>query len=163
MGLAVRERPADLLDEDGALLMADAVLPLLAGEVRIEGLQLVGGDEEDLVRQMVDGVRPLVPDLMLHVLDDLENLSHDLVENHRSPVFAADDHLPVPLVHVGGVEIVEILVAADRVHVGVEAFARLKAVFSEREALPFRERLDNLEGGARKRLHVELNRALDAV
>src|SRR5699024_9014734 len=45
VGLAALELPADALEEDGLLLPADGVLPLLGGEVGPAVLQLLGGDE----------------------------------------------------------------------------------------------------------------------
>ena len=59
-------------------------------------------------------------------------------------VFLADDLFPVPLVDVDGVEIVEFLVSADGVHVGVKSFSDPEAVIPERHALPLGEGLDDL-------------------
>jgi hypothetical protein len=52
--------------------------------------------------------------------------------------------LPVPLVDVGGVVVVEEVVLADRLHVGVDALARLATELAERDALPLRRRLHDL-------------------
>ena len=52
-----------------------------------------------------------------------------------------DDLFPVPLVDIDGVQVVEILIAADRVHIGVDAMSRLDAVLTERHSLPFCKRL----------------------
>ena len=72
MGLAAGQLIADLHQEDTAVLLGDQVLPLLGGLIRVLILQLLGGDEEDVLRQAPDGMGIFVPDLVLHVLDDLE-------------------------------------------------------------------------------------------
>ena len=60
-------------------------------------------------------------------------------------------------------EVVQLLVAADGVHVGVEALTRRKAVLAQRHALPLGQGLDDLDGLARLPGHVERYGALDAV
>ena len=112
---------------------------------------------------MIDCLRIFVPDLVLHVLDNLEDSADDLVEIFAGALFARDYALPVPLVDVAGVKIVEILVPADRVHIRVQSFAGPEAIMSECPAFPFCERLDDLEGLARHSLDVEGDRPLDTV
>ena len=59
-------------------------------------------------------------------------------------------------------EIVEHLVAADGVHIGVKPGAGREAVARERETLPFRQRVDDLHVGAEVE-DIELHRPFDAV
>ena len=65
---------------------------------------------------------------MLHVLDDGVDALNGVLEHLKASVFLPKYALPVPLVHIEGVEIIRRLVAADCVHIGVEAFARLKVI-----------------------------------
>ena len=60
-------------------------------------------------------------------------------------------------------EVVGLLVAADRVHVGIEALAHGEPVTAERVALPFGERLDDLSLSSAEGGDVERDGALDAV
>ena len=100
---------------------------------------------------------------MLHVLDDLEDGLHGGFQGFDGALLFGDDLLPVPLVYVAGVEVVKLLIAADGVHVGVKAFARLKAVFLQCHTFPFCEGMYDLNGLSRDCSDVELDRTLYAV
>ena len=54
------------------------------------------------------------------------------------------DFFPVPLIHINGVDIVRNLIPAYGAHISIEAFAGLEAVFFQREAFPFGQRLYDL-------------------
>lgn len=73
-----------------------------------------------------------------------------------------DDLLPIPLIDVDGVQIIQLLVAADGVHVGVNALAGVDVVAIERHALPLGQRMDDLRVGVRAG-NIETDRALHAV
>ena len=73
-----------------------------------------------------------------------------------------DDLFPVPLIHIDGVEVVQLLVAADGVHVAVQALAHPEAVVLQGLALPLGQRLHHLCFGAAV-LDVEGDLPLDAV
>ena len=111
---------------------------------------------------MFRGIRIFVPDLMLHMLDDLKDCIHGLLQGFNGALFFGDDLFPVPLVYIAGVEIIQLLITADRVHIGVKTFARLKIILLQRHALPFCEGMDNLDGLAGHACKVELHRAFHA-
>ena len=60
-------------------------------------------------------------------------------------------------------EVVQLLITADCVHVRVETFARFKPVALQGISFPFREGLNYFEGLARYRSHIELYRPLNSV
>ena len=128
MGLAVRERAADALHKDSAALTRNRSFALLRGERRVALQKLFCVDEGDFPREAVAGIRVLVPDLMLHVLDNREDALYGVLEHFDASVLFANHALPVPLIHIAGVEVVRLFIAADGVHVCVEALARLEAV-----------------------------------
>ena len=78
-------------------------------------------------------------------------------------LFRPHHTLPVPLIDVQGMEIVQILVGADGVHVGVQTFAGHKIQIGQLHALPFRQRVDDLGAHIRHRLDRKCHRTLDAV
>ena len=88
--------------------------------------------------------------------------AHDVLQIRLVPVFLTDNLLPVPLVHIDGVEVVHVLVAADSVHVAVEALAHAETVVFQGLALPLGQRLDDLHLDAAV-LGVEGDLPLDAV
>ena len=164
VGLAALEGSADLHQEGGAVLLDDGILPLLRGQAGILILQLLGGDEGD-----VGGVERQILQLGEHGVqvhlggtDRRHDGAHDILQIRLVPVFLTDDLLPVPLVHIDGVEVVHILVAADRVHVAVEALAHAEAVVLQGLALPLGQRLDDLHLDAAV-LGVEGDLPFDAV
>ena len=77
-------------------------------------------------------------------------------------VLAFDDLFPVPLIHIDGVEVVHLLVAADGVHVGEQALAGLEVIALQRQALPLGQGVHHLTGGAHIG-DIKGNRALHAV
>ena len=162
MGLTGLERAADLHDEDRAVFFGGRVLPLLGGEGGVFVLELLARNEGDLFRQVAFEAGELVGKGLLRLAERLHDLAHGILQRFGAPLFAGDDLLPVPLVDVDRVEIVEHLVTADGVHIGVKPGAGREAVARERETLPFRQRVDDLHVGAEVE-DIELHRPFDAV
>ena len=75
MGLSASKLIPDLHKKDAAVLLCDQVFPFLRGLVRIAVLQLLGSDKGDVLRKVLYGLWVFIPDLMLHVLDDLKNIA----------------------------------------------------------------------------------------
>ena len=143
MGLTVCQLVADLHQADGAFLAADQVLALLGSLVRIEGFQLGGCDKEDIMRKDLLNVVVADRHVFLGLAKDSVDILDDRLEGLHGAVLFGDDLFPVPLVHVDGVDVVGVLVAADRHHVGVQAFTYAESVFSQRVALPFGQGMDD--------------------
>ena len=78
------------------------------------------------------------------------------------PVILRNDPLPVPLVHIHGVEGVHVVVTADGGHVGINALTGFKAIDGKSSPLPFGKGLYDL-GRTVHIFHVKLNFALYTV
>ena len=146
------------------MVLHKGVLPLLGGLVGVQVLQLLGADEGDVGghagqhRQLGEnGVEEI-----LGVGQGLDDGLHRLLEIGHVPVLPGDDLLPVPLVHIGGVEGVQLLVPADGVHVGVQTLAGLEVIALEGHALPLGQGVDHL-GGLFHAVDIKGDRALHAV
>ncbi len=100
---------------------------------------------------------------MFHVLDDFEDLLHDSFKRCFRAFLFRDDFLPVPLVHVAGMQVIENLIAADRVHVGIEAFMNFKAVFLQGISFPLCKRLHDFNPFSGHFLKIEGNRPFNAI
>ena len=100
---------------------------------------------------------------MLHVLDDTENHTYRTLECRGVPVLLIDDHLPVPLIDIAAVQIIELLIATNRVHVGIETLARLEAVLLQCHSLPLRQRMHDLDRLIRPPWNIEADRTLIAI
>ena len=159
---AALQRAADLLDEHGAVLARDHVLALLRREVRVAVLELLLGDEEHIAAQLRRKAGELPLQLVERAADRADDPAHRILEELGRAHLAVDHLFPVPLVDVDRVEVVELLVAADRIHIRHKAVADEKAVVVQRQPLPLRQRVHDLRvqrGGG----DVERDRALDAV
>ncbi len=67
------------------------------------------------------------------------------------------------MVHIDRMEIIQLLVPADGVHIGVKAGPGGKAVGGKGHPLPLGQGLDNLDLGAADVQNIELDRALHPV
>ena len=94
--------------------------------------------------------------------DSRHDGAHHVLQVGLAAVLLADDLLPVPLVHIDGVEVVQLLVPADGVHVAVQTLAHAEIVVLQRLPLPFCQRLHHLCLGATV-LDVKGHLALHAV
>ena len=138
---------ADADDEDGFMIPDERILAFLRRELRVHILQLLGGDEGHAPLQQGQRIQLRVYSLhrTLRVANGGDDIHDCELKIVKIPVFGQDDLLPVPLIDIDGVEIVQlILIAADGVHVGIEALARPEAVAFEREALPLGKGLHDL-------------------
>ena len=138
------QRPADLRDEGGRVLSDEGGLALFGGKLGPAVLELLRRDEGDLARKGDGDLREFALERFAHVAHGVHDGAHRRIQKVGAAVLAGDDLLPIPLVDVDGVEIVERLVAADGVHVGIQPFVHLKAVLFERQPLPFGEGVHDL-------------------
>ena len=162
MRLAGAQGTTDALDERRAMDRHEAILALLRIERRIEVLELLGRHERYVSFEA--GLKLwIVPfQLVERSADGGDDAIHHVVQVCLVALVRFDDLLPVPLVHIDGVEVVQLLVAANGVHVAHDALAHVEVVALERIALPFRQRLHDL-GIRRDGGNVESDGSLHAV
>ena len=145
VGLAAAlEVVADLHQEHRAVLAADGVLALFRRVVGPAVLQLLRRDEIDLALQLCVQAREGNLQRVVRLDHRADNGAHGLAQILLVAVLAADDLLPVPLVDIDGMEIVDLLVAADSVHVGEESLADVELIALERQTLPLGQRVNHL-------------------
>ena len=120
------------------MLPDKGVFPLGTGfQIGIHVLQLLGGDEGDIPAQLGAQLGEANMQAVVGVADGAYNGADDELQKVQVPVFPGNDLLPVPLVNVNGMDVVQRLVPADGVHVGVQAIPYGKIVALEGETLPF--------------------------
>jgi hypothetical protein len=129
----------------------------------IHVLQLLGGDEAHLPVQMDLHLGEGPAQGIAGVAHRPHDRADGVLEEIHVPVGAGDDLLPVPLVHVDGVDVVQALVPADGVHVGIQAVAGVEAVPLEGQALPLGQGVDHFPGGPADGGDVEAHGPLHAV
>ena len=144
MGLSVCELIADLHQAYSAFLAADQILALFSCFVRVESFQLGAGDEEDIVGKDLLDIVIADRHVFLSLSKNSVDVLNDGLKGFDRAVLSGDDLLPVPLVHVDGVDIVCVFVAADGHHVGVKPLSNAETVFAEGVALPFRKGVNDL-------------------
>ena len=72
---------------------------------------------------------------------------HDILQESQRTVFPVNHSLPVPLVHIQRVQVIQLLVRAYRVHICIDAIARLYLILCQRESLPLGQRVHHLSLG----------------
>ena len=145
MGLAGAEGTANLHDTGGFVLLHIGVFPRRAGgQVGVHVFQLLGGDEADLpVKHRTQlGIADVEP--VIGIADGVHNRLDNELQEVQIPIFPGNDLLPIPLVNVNGVDVVQLLIPANGVHVGVQAVAHGKMVPLQGQTLPFGQRMHHL-------------------
>ncbi|MNC29972.1 hypothetical protein D3C75_782400 [compost metagenome] len=162
VALAVGEGTADAYEENGSQLLGDGPLAPLGIEVRVTGQQLFAVQELDLGRQE-GGQLVLGADRALCGLDGGPDAAHRLLQIGQIPALARHHLLPVPLIHVDGVDGGEsVFVRAQGLHVGVDAFTRAEAKATQGMALPLGQGVHHLVAVFGECLHLHLHRILVA-
>ena len=144
MFLSVGEFSADADDEHGAVLAADGILALMGCEVGIALEEFLAVDEVDLARQEGLYLRVALAHQIFGAEHGRVDTAHHIAQEGHGALAARDDRLPVPLVHIERVDVVQFLVGAYGVHVGIDAVARLYAILRQGEPLPFGQRVYHL-------------------
>ena len=146
VGFAGFQRRTDTHKEGEGVVLDPQPFPLLGGLVRPLFLQLQGGDEGDgivhpgqLVEGGVGGAKG-----SLGLPKGLGNGLHSGFQVVRRAVPGGQNLLPIPLVYVDRVEVVQLLVPADGVHVGVKPLSHREMVAVEGHALPLGQGVDHL-------------------
>ena len=79
--------------------------------------------------------------LVLSDFDGFVYSADSLFQKVQIPLFLAYDLFPVPLVHIYRVQIVQMLVGAKGVHIGVDSSAGFYSELGELKPLPFGQRM----------------------
>ena len=135
---------ADLHDAGAAMQLGKLIFPLLRRQMRIAVLQFLGSDERDLFLDERLQILKHLAQLLFRLLQRLHDLLHGLLQMIQRAVFRTDDLFPVPLVDIDRMQVVDDLIAADGVHIRIDAFVHFKAIALQRHALPFGQRMNDL-------------------
>ena len=157
------QNAADLHQEHGVVFGADSVFPLLGGFVRPAILQFLRGDEIHIPIQLDPQAGEGHVQRFTGFAYGGDDGPNGGLQIGFVPILAGDDLLPVPLIHIDGVDIVQIvLVPADSVHVGVQPLAYMEAVALQRQTLPLGQRMYHL-GVLSDAGNIKFYRALRAI
>ena len=160
---AVGKRHADSDDEDCPVLLGKLLLPLHRCEVGIKLAGLLRVDEGYLLGQFLCACGIVFGNKECGSLDCLIDFSDNRLEEIEIPLPVRHHALPVPLVDVDGMDVVDLIVRTDGVHVGVKSRSGSESVVRQCHALPLCKALNDFHGGLPHIAHVETHRPLDAV
>ena len=130
----------------------DAALPIIASMRRGE---VLGQERLDLRIGLARQV--------LRTADGGVDALHHVFQERQRAVFPLDDSLPVPLVHIQRVQVVQLLVGTNGIHIRIDAIARFYLVFCQRQTLPFCQRMHHLCTGIAQILNRERHCALHTI
>ena len=98
-------------------------------------------DENDIVRQHRRNVGMGTVNGLFDAEQHVVYFPYDLFQKSDIAFFGTDRPLPVPLIDVERMDIVQLLVGADGVHVGIKPVARRDLVGAQLDPFPFGQRL----------------------
>ena len=101
--------------------------------------------------------------IIAQVLQCVINRHHGFFQIFFIPLLSGDNLLPVPLVHVDGVEVVQFFVSPNGVHVGIDAVTRLHFILVQSHSLPLCQRLHDFHLTLVHVLNGEIHPALHTV
>mmetsp|Transcript_51602 Transcript_51602/g.105037 ORF Transcript_51602/g.105037 Transcript_51602/m.105037 type:complete len:283 (-) Transcript_51602:81-929(-) len=154
--------PADAHQEHRPVLLAQEVLALLGGRVRVGLPHLVGGGEVDLLGQ--DRlVRKLLRHCLLRFVDRLVDALDGVLKSLDSASVGRDPLLPVELVHVQRVGEVHVVVASKAAEIRHQTLPIRHFVVVKSPALPLGKRERHLKGELVEVPRREARGTLDAV
>ena len=153
MFLAVRESAADPYDENGTVSSSRLGLALGRCPMRELPEQLFGLDENDLLWQDRRNVAVCFVYPPFLTADHTVNSANDPLEEFEIAVFCADCPFPIPLIDINRMDVVQLLVGPNRIHVGVKAEAGRNAVSPELYPFPLGQRVYDLYVGSAQGRH----------
>lgn len=164
MRFAGAELAADADNEGDGVLLDESIFAALAVQLGIKIFKLLAGNKGDLVRYLRQNGKlgEYAAEELLSVSQRGNDGAHGLLEILGSALLGGDYLLPIPLVYIGGVEAVQILIAADCVHVRIKTLTDLELIALESKTLPLCKGVNDLRG-ILDAVYVESDGALDAV
>ena len=120
-------------------------------------------DKSNLLGQSRSDVGKHLVDHHLCFLDHTVDASHCCLKIVEGALGVGDCFLPIPLVNIERVEIVELLVGTDSVHVSVEPETGSYVVIPQLGALPLCQRVDHLRTAVAQIFHRKGHRTLHPV
>ena len=130
------ELKTNLHDEYCTMLLGDESFSLLGGLVGVHILKFLCGHKEYVFAYCIFQLGISQADFSLGIYYRLDYALYGIFEEFLGALVTSDYFFPVPLVNEDGVEVVGIVITADSVHIGVDAFACLIAVAIESHSLP---------------------------
>ena len=142
--LAVRQLRADADDKHRTILLADGILALLGRERGVALQELLRVDERDLLGQEGFDLRVGLADVIFGAQNSAVDALNDALEVLHRAAILGHHTLPIPLIDIERVEVIQLLVGADGVHIGDNAVAILYLILGQRHALPLGQRVNHL-------------------
>ena len=119
----------------------------LRREVRIHLQQLFRVDELDVVRKERFYLRIHFAHHVFGASHGRIDACHDLLEERHGALFRSDGALPVPLVHIQRVEVAQLLVGTNGVHVGIDTIPRTDVIVGQGQSFPFSQGVNHFRLG----------------
>ena len=163
MSLSIRELASDSNHEHCLMFLYDSILPLLRRKVRIHLQQLFRMNEENILREHRLDLRELDVQFVFGNLYGFVYPADCLFKKCERPIFRRYDLLPVPLVHIDGMDVVQFLFRTKSIHIGIYSSSGRNAHLCKFHPLPFCKRMHNFRFASVHILDRERHRTLHSV
>ena len=163
MFFAVGQFAADADHEDRPVFAGRFRLAFPRRQRRIHFQQVFALDEPDGLRKDRRDVRIDLIHFAFHAANYTVNFSNDLFQEIEVALFGRHGAFPIPLIHVDRMQVIQLFVGADGVHVGIKTVTGSDAVSSEFHSFPLGQRMHHLGAAFTHIFDRERNRPFDAV
>ncbi len=153
----------DLLKEYCAIFLCGFVFSFFCSKLRITILQFLGRHKCDLLRQDTFYIVIFVCHELFSHTECFVYGFYCIAQCFFVSVLFGNDLFPVPLIDINGMDIIGILIPADRIHIGVQSFSDREAILSECHTFPFGKRMYDLHFSVFLFFQIECDRAFHAV
>ena len=154
---------ADADEEDRAIAPCQLHLALLRRQARVFRCGILGMHEHDILGKGILKDRIVFAKQEGRPLYGGIDRPDGILEVRKVPILRQHHLLPVPLVDVDRMDLIDIVIGAERIHISIYTPADGNAVVCERHPLPLRKRLDDLHALGIKVAHAEPDRVLHSV
>ena len=160
--LAIFLESTDANEEDGLVLLAQNVLTLFGGGVRIVTDHIVRGGEVNFFGEQ-GLISILLADGLLGIVHSLVDALDGLLQVLDVAIFRLEDLLPIELIDVERMSKVDVVVTPKATEVGYDALSSLDTIVVKSPTLPLGKREGNLKMGTGEVTRLESSRAFHAV
>ena len=163
MLFSVAQLAADTNDEHGTVFFGDGVFAFLGSQIGVFLQQFFRVYEVDVVCQERFDLRIHFADHVFGAAHGRVDTGYNLFQESDATLFGGDGAFPVPLVYIKGMEVAQLLIGTDGIHVGIDAIARTDVVFGQCQSFPFGQRVNHFGLGIAQILDGEGNGTFHSV
>ena len=137
MLLAIRQFATNTYNKHSTVFLANSILALLGRFIRIHLQEFLCMDKRNLLGQERLNLRICLTGQVFRPTDSGIDALHHILQICHGALFLSYHSLPVPLVNIQRMQVVQLLVSSDSIHIRIDTISWFYFVFCQRQTLPF--------------------------